>query len=307
MDKTSIGPNDPIYRALRGIQIPYDRERDGSLSGQQVADLAIAGLRAEGYGPEKPGSWWFVTPGGGELEGAKYWASSFGEYAGRNGDRANVGFIYEARFTERPELSLGNESYIPGRKITVVAVHVTDSNNQWQRVPIGPIQTIAKASDKGLLEGAGVCIAGSLRTDAALDNEARISVAEQVMDRAGLSGDVILVPVGHNDDPAYQAAIQPLVQWVRDLCRNSQMRFYASDYILDTEGGGSQAMTDGMNRIVVRPVTSTMTVLHEVAHVLNRSSEGRGHDDAFIDTLAGLYRKHLGDAAADQFLDIVHI
>lgn len=139
---------------------------------------------------------------------------------------------------------------------------------------------------------------------AALDNEARISVAEHTMERKGLIGDVIQVPTGHMDDPAYQAAIQPLVQWVSDLCR-TPTRFYASDYTLDREGGGAHGMVTPVGSIVVRPITNTMTILHEVAHVLNRSTHGQGHDDAYIEILAGLYRKHIGDAAADQFLGIV--
>jgi hypothetical protein len=147
--------------------------------------------------------------------------------------------------------------------------------------------------------------ASGMRVTSALDNEALISVAEQTMERAGLDGDTIMVPTGHMDDPTYKEAIEPLVQWVSDLCRQ-RVRFYASDYTLDTEGGGAQAMVTSAGSIVVRPITNTMTILHEVAHVLTRTTHGRGgHTEEFIEILEGLYRKHLGPAAADQFLAIV--
>jgi hypothetical protein len=151
--KEAIGPNDPIYRALREVHITIDLDRDPDehyYSGREVADRAIAQLRSEGYGPEKPGEWWFVTepedahrPGLG-LDGAKFWAGRWNRVGAYPFDKVFVGFIYEARFTERPDLNIGNSSHIPGRKITIVAVHVTDSNNQWQRVELPtPIQTTA--------------------------------------------------------------------------------------------------------------------------------------------------------------------
>jgi GNAT superfamily N-acetyltransferase len=157
---------------------------------------------------------------------------------------------------------------------------------------------------EGWYTGTGVVMKSSKTS--ALDNEALISVAEHTMERMGLVGDVIMVPEGHMDDPTYQAAIQPLVQWVSDLCR-APTRFYASDYTLDRDGGGAHGMVTPVGSIVVRPITNTMTILHEVAHVLNRSTHGQGHDDAYIEILEGLYRKHIGDRAADQFLSIVRM
>lgn len=142
-----------------------------------------------------------------------------------------------------------------------------------------------------------------MRTTAALSLEDVISVAEEAMERGGLAGRTIRVPTGHVDDPVYQAAIAPLVAWVRSITKTN-VRFYASDYQLDREGG-AQAMTDGYDRIVVRPVTTEMTVLHECAHVIRRSDSGRGHDAAFAALLHELYLTHLGERAADVFWNIV--
>lgn len=215
-------------------------------------------------------------------------------------------------------------SYTPGDEMDIADVHAYGWNGKdEQEVPLKPGSpvTVHSISYFGPRDLQGFAdqfnetgeahatdriwrkIPLSTRSTAALDNEARISVAEYTMERLGLAGDTIAVPEGHRDDPAYQAAIEPLRQWVSDLCRK-QMRFYASDYVLDTYNGGAQAATDGYNWICVRPITNTMTILHEVAHVLNASSEGEGHDDQFIHTLSELYRKHLGSLAAEQFLKI---
>jgi hypothetical protein len=138
---------------------------------------------------------------------------------------------------------------------------------------------------------------------AALSLEAVISVAEQAMERTGNAGRTITVPVGHYDDPDFQTALAPMVAWVRSVT-NTNVRFYASDYQLDQEGG-VQAMTDGYDKIVVRPVTNEMTVLHECAHVIRSTDSGRGHDAAFAKVLVELYRTHIGTGAAKVFWDIV--
>ena len=141
------------------------------------------------------------------------------------------------------------------------------------------------------------------RRTGALSLEDVISVAEEAMERSGNAGKTIHVPVGHMDDPEYQAALAPLVDWVRSITKTN-VRFYASDYQLNQEGG-AQAMTDGYNKIVVRPVTNEMTVLHECAHVIRATDSGRGHDAAFAKVLHELYRTHIGPRAAEVFWGLV--
>jgi hypothetical protein len=131
-----------------------------------------------------------------------------------------------------------------------------------------------------------------------------ISVAEQTMERAGLAGRTIVMPQGHRDDPEYQRALAPIKQWVENILGRSIYNVGTNDYIL-RENGYPIAVTDGMNSIVTRPETNEMILLHEIAHVINRTQEGSGHDVKFVHLLHDLYAKHLGQAAADQFWLIV--
>jgi 2'-5' RNA ligase/predicted SprT family Zn-dependent metalloprotease len=144
--------------------------------------------------------------------------------------------------------------------------------------------------------------------EAALSLEAVISVAEQAMERSGHAGATIHVPEGHVDDPAHQANLAPVVARVREMARRAgltwadSLRFYASPYQL----GRNQAMTDGMNSIVVQPVTNEMVVLHEIAHCLESTHEGsEGHTSAFARKLHDLYGRFISPAAADVFWGIV--
>ena len=139
---------------------------------------------------------------------------------------------------------------------------------------------------------------------AGLSLEAVVSVAEQTMERSGNAGRTLHIPTGHADDPAYQAALAPFEDWVRKLTGRDYQRFYASDYQLN-EAGGVQGMVTSMGSIVVRPVTNEMTVLHEVAHVINRTTEGHGHDEQFCRTARDLYAKHISPEAAKVFWDLV--
>ena len=113
------------------------------------------------------------------------------------------------------------------------------------------------------------------------------------------------IPTGHADDPEYKAAIAPYKEMVENWIGRRIYNFYASDYQLDTYAGGAQAETDGMNYICVRPTTNEMTILHEVAHMRLGEREMRGHTPEFVSEVEQLYRDHLGDAAADQFMLIV--
>ena len=158
--------------------------------------------------------------------------------------------------------------------------------------------------------GTGGSVSGSKTPKPpALSLEATISVAEQAMERGGDSGNTIHMPVGRNDDPEYAAAIAPIQEWAQDVFRQATgesrfIRIFASDYTLDQSGGG-QAMVTGMGSIVTRPVTNEMTVLHEIAHLINRTHEGSGHDAEFAQLAHSLYAKHISPRAAQTFWDIV--
>lgn len=150
----------------------------------------------------------------------------------------------------------------------------------------------------------GVASIGHTKT-AALPLENTISVAEQVMERAGLHGGWVDIPTGHVDDPAYQAAIAPLVEKVRKITGQPNLRFYASDYTLDLHG--AQASAD-INSIVVRPRTCWMTILHECAHVIlldRMGPSGSGHSPEFARTARDLYARHISPEAGEKFWALV--
>lgn len=130
-----LGPNDSIYRAERNVMIPYKDEPH--LSGRQIVERAIKSLTVEGYGPHHLGRWWMVQgfPESQRLSDAKFWAFHFSEYGGNNGDQAGIGFIYEARFLERPPW-MGSNHFPVGQKLHIVAIHVTLPNEQWERVSV---------------------------------------------------------------------------------------------------------------------------------------------------------------------------
>lgn len=146
--------------------------------------------------------------------------------------------------------------------------------------------------------------AQAITEDGRLSLEDVISVAEQVMERAGLAGRTIEVPDGRVDDPAYQAAIAPLNEYVRQVTGKPYVRIYYSAYSL-AASGNPIALTDGMNYIVVRKTTNDMTILHECAHIIRDTSEFGGHDRAFAETARDLYRRYISPAAADKFWTIL--
>jgi 2'-5' RNA ligase len=140
----------------------------------------------------------------------------------------------------------------------------------------------------------------------ALSLEAVISVAEQAMERAGQAGARITVPVGHQDFPEYQAAIAPLTAQVRSWGKAvgldpSTIRIYSSSYSL----GGALAMVSETGAIVTQEHTNEMTILHEIAHLVNQSHEGTGHNAAFARTARDLYGRFISPAAAETFWNLV--
>lgn len=130
----------------------------------------------------------------------------------------------------------------------------------------------------------------------ALSLEDLCSVAENVMESRGFVGRTIVMPTGHVDSPEYQEAIRPIIAWASGIAGH-YVNVYASDRSLDAEGG-AQAMVTGTGSIVTRPVTTELTVLHELAHLVCGE---RGHTKTFVETAHRLYAAHLGDAAAEAY------
>ena len=141
-------------------------------------------------------------------------------------------------------------------------------------------------------------------TSGALSLEGAISVSEEAMERGGLAGRTVEVPRGHVDDPAYQAAIAPLNDYVRRVTGRDHIRIYTSAYTLRAEGDPI-ALTDGMNYIIVRPRTNEMTILHECAHIICATPEGEGHSRRFAETARDLYSRYIGPEAGAQFWSIL--
>jgi len=143
----------------------------------------------------------------------------------------------------------------------------------------------------------------------ALDLEGQISVAEQAMERGGYTGQHHTVPKGHQDDPAYHAAIAPLQQRVTAFARSAGIEhsvpIRTNDYEL-SRAGNPQAMVTAMGSIVTRPQTNDMAILHEVAHIATHTQHGvGGHTPEFANTARDLYSRHISPEAGDAFWGVV--
>ena len=272
--------------------------------------------------PSYPGYSQMITEGGAEVLSVAYWAKNAPGFDDRDAVRINgkwvpgdIALVHGMNYKEWvAELMLRTASKVGWnlesilREVqrivsgnTNVKLDFRDTSNPHFAPPSGVENTA---------EGLMLWLIGQITDRAphsrfgALSLEAVISVAEQTMERAGLAGRTLHIPDGHADDPEYKKAMAPYIEMVSNWC-GRPVSFYANDYILNTDGGGAQAMTDGWNHIVVRPTTTEMTILHEVAHVMLHEAESYGHTPEFVSTVEQLYRDHLGDAAADQFMLIV--
>lgn len=148
----------------------------------------------------------------------------------------------------------------------------------------------------------------------ALSDEDRVSVAEEVMERSGYAGRVFQVPVARRRDA------EPLGMDPIDLQRewSAEAESYVAQVLgrpgiavepmhWDLRSGGGQALTDGMNYIgLAGESVNELTLLHEVAHIITRTREGRGgHGPEFQETAYQLYAQHLGPGAAQTFASLV--
>jgi len=148
--------------------------------------------------------------------------------------------------------------------------------------------------------------------EAALDDEGRVSVAEEAMERAGHTGRTFSIPSAtradaeelgmesHELQRVYSAEAE---EYVASVLGRTNIRVMPRHW--DLRGGG-QAITDGMNYIgLAGNSTHELTLLHEIAHIMDGTAEGDGHGLGFQQRVYQLYATHLGQAAADIFADIV--
>lgn len=137
-----------------------------------------------------------------------------------------------------------------------------------------------------------------------------VSVAEQSMERAGLTGPTWVLPSPTafpegSWDPRYRRATAGPAALVRSALTAHDVdpdhfRVLTGDDLEAT--GCRRSTTDGYSQIVVSsgPVTA-LTLMHQCAHVLNRAAGGGGHDTQFVLIASELYRTYLSPAAAEQF------
>lgn len=199
-----------------------------------------------------------------------------------------------------------------------------DSVNEWGFWGDKPLQGVAvyKGGRNSRIGEVGSgekgIFTGEQPTRTRFSLEDRISLAESTMED-GLSGKkfgplptsrLSEFPDGVWGDD-YKAAMRAPREFVQQVLRENgdpdgaaHMRVIRSTYGMEH----AQAETDGLSSITVRDeYVSAMALLHETAHVLNRTQEGKGHDEAFTTTLAGLYRRYISDEAAAQFLKILDL
>lgn len=271
--------------ALTTDDLPLDQARR-IVAGHATA-RDILGL----FEDDAVGQWWGLLGVTWDMESAETYADSTGleeslakwvDLATEDGDDYVSGEVAVVLVgVEPPELAQDDEQiWVPAGTRVVLTEIRYNAGRGWVSIP------------------------SSITVTSGLSLEAVISVAEQAMERAGLAGSTLVVPTGHQDDPGYQAAIQPLIERVRHLSGVAHLRVFASDYILDTDGGGAQAMYRG-NAIVLRPVTNEMTLLHEVAHAMIDLVGERGHTEEFCRVASDLYAEHLSPAAGEMFWRLV--
>lgn len=108
------------------------------------------------------------------------------------------------------------------------------------------------------------------------------------------------------ENPNYWAALTPVTTYVHQILDQAgdphpHLKVTSGGWHIDQTG--DQGSTDGMNWIELRNPTTTITILHECAHVLRGT--GHGHDQQFVTLLTGLLRTHVSPAAATQFTKLV--
>lgn len=139
-----------------------------------------------------------------------------------------------------------------------------------------------------------------------LSDADRISVAEQVMERAGQAGQRWHVPALHYDDPARAEVHRPVHEYVNGVLtahgHPGGIRVHPKDW--DLRNGGGQAYTDGSKIALAGESTNSMTLLHECAHILTRTNGHHGHGPEFGQVLHGLYAEHLGPEPAQTFANL---
>lgn len=142
-------------------------------------------------------------------------------------------------------------------------------------------------------------------------DEDRVSLAENAMENGGLTGRSYHVPAGKYDWATHPQKHPEVHDFVHSVLsdagveRAKAIRVQPNHWDLRKPGSG-QAVTDGANYIGIKGEhTNDMTLLHEAAHIIHGTGEHEGHGKAFQETLHGLYRKHLGDEAADTFHRII--
>lgn len=143
------------------------------------------------------------------------------------------------------------------------------------------------------------------RSGGTVTPELRVSAAEWALTRTGHTGRTWNVPkrARTEDEARDLAAVETFVNTVIHAHAPDAGRISVYAQHWDLRHGGAHATTDGLNWVgLAGNEATTLTLLHECAHIIVRVTTGeRGHDDAFVQVAARVYREHLGDAAADLF------
>lgn len=145
----------------------------------------------------------------------------------------------------------------------------------------------------------------------ALSDEDRVSVAEEAMERGGLAGRTWHVPDMRHDDPARAEAHKPVHDFINGVLvehgHPGGVRVSPRHWDLRRPGSGQAFYDRVYNTIGLKgEQVNDMTLLHEIAHALTGTREGRGgHGPEFQQAAARLYHQHLGPEASETFRSIV--
>ena len=137
----------------------------------------------------------------------------------------------------------------------------------------------------------------------AVPNDQAVYIAEGAIERAGLDGGLLGWRLGHPHHPdeegrAESAKASALAQ---EISGDPTLIVHISNW-----GDGLASYSPVYHTVTVRPNSTRLSFLHEVAHAIARSGHGEdSHGPAFIRTTADLYREHLSPEAADIFWNLV--
>ena len=138
----------------------------------------------------------------------------------------------------------------------------------------------------------------------AVPNDQAVYIAEGAIERAGLDGGLLGWRIGHphHPDEAGRAESAKASALAQEISGDPTLKVHIS-----TWGEGLASYSRFTHVVTVRPNSSKLSLLHEIAHAMTRTEhqDVDAHGPEFIRIARDLYREHLTPEAADIFWNLV--